>query len=141
MMRTRQCWNTARSRASMACMFALLLAVAPGAASAQKFILKQAMAYPFPYGLTAATHGNRIAWVFNLHGSRNVWVADGPGFNARQLTHYTGDDGMPAADAGWRHGGLCARQRDQQPGRSGRPDRQREATRATGVGSQCGRWQ
>ncbi|WP_168171040.1 prolyl oligopeptidase family serine peptidase [Rhodanobacter sp. B05] len=81
----------------MACMFALLLAAAPGAASAQKFTLEQALGYPFPYGLTAATHGSRIAWVFNLHGSRNVWVADGPGFDARQLTHYTGDDGMPLA--------------------------------------------
>jgi len=78
-------------------MFALLLAAIPGAASAQKFTLKQALGYPFPYDLTAATHGSRIAWVFNLHGSRNVWVADGPGFDARQLTHYTGDDGMPLA--------------------------------------------
>jgi len=30
-------------------------------------------------------------------GERNVWVADAPNFEARQVTHYTGDDGMPIA--------------------------------------------
>jgi Tol biopolymer transport system component len=32
-----------------------------------------------------------------LRGARNVWVANGPDFAARQVTHYTGDDGMPIA--------------------------------------------
>jgi Tol biopolymer transport system component len=47
--------------------------------------------------LTAAHNGERVAWVFDLRGARNVWVADGPDFAARQVTHYTGDDGMPIA--------------------------------------------
>ena len=64
-------------------------------AHGQGFTMEQALSYPYPYGLTAAAHGERIAWVFNLRGSRNVWVADGPDFAARQVTHYTGDDGMP----------------------------------------------
>lgn len=63
----------------------------------QGFTVEQALSYPFPYGLTASAHGERIAWVFNLRGARNVWVADGPDFGARQVTHYTGDDGMPLA--------------------------------------------
>lgn len=76
----------------------LLTLLAPALpAHAQGFTLKQALGYPFPYGLTAAAHGDRIAWVFNLRGSRNVWVADGPDFAGRQLTHYSGDDGMPIA--------------------------------------------
>ncbi|MGH8146759.1 MAG: S9 family peptidase [Rhodanobacteraceae bacterium] len=76
-------------------LLVLLAPVLP--ARAQDFSLKQALGYPFPYGLTAAAHGDRIAWVFNLRGSRNVWVADGPDFTGHQLTHYTGDDGMPIA--------------------------------------------
>jgi dipeptidyl aminopeptidase/acylaminoacyl peptidase len=63
----------------------------------QGFTTEQALNYPYPYGLTAAAQDERVAWVFNLRGSRNVWVADGPGFAAHQITHYTGDDGMPIA--------------------------------------------
>lgn len=75
---------------------ALLLPCLPArAAPGQPFTLKQVLGYPYPYGLTAATHGERIAWVFNLRGARNVWVADGPAFKARQVTHYPHDDGMP----------------------------------------------
>jgi dipeptidyl aminopeptidase/acylaminoacyl peptidase len=35
--------------------------------------------------------------VFSAKGERNVWVADAPTFEARQVTHYVGDDGMPIA--------------------------------------------
>lgn len=52
------------------------------------------MSSPFPTGLTAAANANRIAWVFNSKGERNVWIADAPGFAARQVTHYQGDDGQ-----------------------------------------------
>ena len=51
------------------------------------------MSAPFPTGLTAAK-ANRIAWVFNSKGERNVWIADAPEFAARQITHYQGDDGQ-----------------------------------------------
>ena len=86
-------------RASKLVIFALTLLVASRTCTAgtQKFTLRQVLDYPFPYELTAATHADRIAWVFNVRGARNVWVADGPGFSARQLTHYTGDGGMPIA--------------------------------------------
>jgi dipeptidyl aminopeptidase/acylaminoacyl peptidase len=57
------------------------------------------MSSPFPTELVAATHGSRVAWVFNAKGVRNVWVADGPEFvrTARQVTHYSADDGQPIA--------------------------------------------
>ena len=35
--------------------------------------------------------------MFSFKGDRNVWVADIPNFEARQITHYIGDDGMPIA--------------------------------------------
>jgi len=41
-------------------------------AQSQRFTLEQALSYPFPYGLTAAARGERVAWVFNSRGSRNV---------------------------------------------------------------------
>jgi dipeptidyl aminopeptidase/acylaminoacyl peptidase len=74
----------------------VLVSVCAGSALAQRggFTLEQIMSSPFPTGLTAAAHANRIAWVFNSKGERNVWVADAPGFEARQVTHYQGDDGQ-----------------------------------------------
>jgi dipeptidyl aminopeptidase/acylaminoacyl peptidase len=59
------------------------------------FTIEQVLSSPFPTGLTAASRAPRIAWVFNAKGARNVWVADGPSFAARQVTHYSGDDGTP----------------------------------------------
>jgi len=64
------------------------------AAQAQSFTLEQVMSSPFPTGLTAATSVNRVAWVFDIRGERNVWVADAPDFKGRQVTHYHGDDGQ-----------------------------------------------
>lgn len=55
------------------------------------------MSSPFPTNLVAAENAGRIAWVFVARGERNVWVADAPNFEARQVTHYAGDDGMPIA--------------------------------------------
>ncbi len=52
------------------------------------------MSSPFPTALTSAAKANRIAWVFDSKGERNIWVADAPDFAARQITHYQGDDGQ-----------------------------------------------
>jgi dipeptidyl aminopeptidase/acylaminoacyl peptidase len=67
--------------------------------SQSSFTLEQIMSSPFPSELVAATHGSRIAWVFDAKGVRNVWVADGPDniHSARQVTHYSADDGQPIA--------------------------------------------
>ncbi len=56
---------------------------------AQSFTLEQVIGFPFPSGLVAAARSNRVAWVFDAKGVRNVWVADVPDFarTARQLTH------------------------------------------------------
>jgi dipeptidyl aminopeptidase/acylaminoacyl peptidase len=60
----------------------------------QNFTLEQVMGSPFPTNLTAAAGADRIAWVFDLRGERNIWIADAPGFQARQVTTYHGDDGQ-----------------------------------------------
>lgn len=71
----------------------------PCALAQSRFTLEQVMSFSFPTGLVAAEHGSRVAWVFDTKGVRNVWIADGPDFarSARQLTHYTADDGQPIA--------------------------------------------
>jgi dipeptidyl aminopeptidase/acylaminoacyl peptidase len=61
------------------------------------FTLEQVLSSPFPTNLVAATQSGRIAWVFAYKGARNVWVADAPNFEARQVTNYNEDDGMPIA--------------------------------------------
>jgi len=74
-----------------------LFFVAILSAQAATFTLEQVLSSPFPTGLTTASNAARIAWVFDAKGSRNVWIADGPNFAARQVTHYSGDDGTPIA--------------------------------------------
>jgi dipeptidyl aminopeptidase/acylaminoacyl peptidase len=68
-------------------------------ANAQKpFTLEQVMSAPFPSNLTAAKNANRVAWVLDQEGRRNIWVAEGPAFSARQLTKYSEDDGQELLD-------------------------------------------
>lgn len=76
---------------------ALAAAAISTAAAGQGFSMEQALDYPFPSQLTAAAQGERVAWVFDLRGASNVWIAEGPRFAARQVTHYQGDEGMPIA--------------------------------------------
>ncbi|MGZ4889456.1 MAG: TolB family protein, partial [Candidatus Angelobacter sp.] len=72
----------------------ILIFTVPSIAQKPSFTLEQVMSSPFPTALTSAARANRIAWVFDSRGERNVWVADAPDFAARQVTHYQGDDGQ-----------------------------------------------
>jgi dipeptidyl aminopeptidase/acylaminoacyl peptidase len=75
-------------------LFFILIFAAIAIAQKPSFTVEQVMSSPFPTGLTSAAKANRIAWVFNSKGERNIWVADAPDFAARQITHYQGDDGQ-----------------------------------------------
>jgi len=69
----------------------------PSAAAAPPqngFTLEQVLSYPFPLDLTSARHGDRIAWVIDRNGVRNVWVAKAPDFKPHQVTRFTQDDGQ-----------------------------------------------
>ncbi|MGH9518550.1 MAG: hypothetical protein ACRD2D_02835, partial [Terriglobales bacterium] len=68
------------------------IAPAPGG-----FTLEQVLGSPFPSSLTASSRGEHIAWTADLRGVRNVFVADGPGFQPHQVTRYTLDDGQSIA--------------------------------------------
>src|SRR5256885_1272842 len=82
--------------AVLVCVLASCFSVVAQPASSG-FSLEQVMSSPFPTNLAAAQQAPRIAWQFTTKGEPNVWVADAPNFEARQVTHYTGDDGMPLA--------------------------------------------
>lgn len=78
------------------CIFAAALAVALGSipAGASAFTMEQVLHYPYATELASAEHAERIGWVRNLAGVRNVWVADGPAFRPHRVTNYTDDDGQ-----------------------------------------------
>ena len=48
----------------------------------------------FPTNLVSSKNGKAIAWVFNDKGSRNIYLADAAGNNAKRITNFFGDDGM-----------------------------------------------
>ncbi len=79
-----------------AAMAACVLRVPQAAAgsSANAYTVEQIMRYPCPSELVAARSDSRIAWVFNREGVRNIWAAQGPAFEPRQLTSYVADDGQ-----------------------------------------------
>jgi dipeptidyl aminopeptidase/acylaminoacyl peptidase len=69
------------------------LALAQPAVAAAPDRLAETLALPHASGLTGAKDVPLFAWVDNAAGVRNIWVA-GPGWPARQLTAFTGDDGQ-----------------------------------------------
>ena len=74
-----------------------MLCMAPCAWSATPradFSMAQVLHYPYASQLTAAERADAIAWVSNLGGVRNVWVARGPAFTPLQITHNSEDDGQ-----------------------------------------------
>src|SRR5216684_2353017 len=84
-------------RHALLCAVGLLILM-PQANAQKPFTLEQVMSVPFPSSLTASKTNSRIAWVLNQEGRRNIWLAEGPGFAARQITKYSEDDGQELSD-------------------------------------------
>ncbi|HEX3398151.1 MAG TPA: prolyl oligopeptidase family serine peptidase [Steroidobacteraceae bacterium] len=74
-------------------VIALAPAVRPASAHSE-FSMEQVLHYPFAAELAAAEHGDVIAWVCNLDGVRNIWLARGPAFTPSKVTQYQDDDGQ-----------------------------------------------
>lgn len=68
--------------------------ILPPLVSGNGFSLEQVLSSPFPSDLIASKSGDKLAWVFDHQGKRNIWVAEAPAFNGRQLTRYDKDDGQ-----------------------------------------------
>ena len=97
------------------------LLLVPAAAPAQgPFTLEQVFSAPFPTSLTASSDGNRVAWVFDEQGARNVWVAEAPDFQGRRATDFSGDDGTTISGLAFsRDGSRIAFVRGDGPNRAG----------------------
>jgi dipeptidyl aminopeptidase/acylaminoacyl peptidase len=76
-------------------------AVAGQAARDTAYTLEQVLAYAFPSSVVTAPVGQRIAWLAHDRGQRNVWVAEAPGWQPRQLTPYREDDGRDLSALQW----------------------------------------
>jgi dipeptidyl aminopeptidase/acylaminoacyl peptidase len=74
-----------------------IVVIAPHAVSAQsqgQFTMEQVLHYPYVPELAAAERADVIAWVNNIDGLRNIWVARGPAYTPIQVTRFTEDDGQ-----------------------------------------------
>jgi dipeptidyl aminopeptidase/acylaminoacyl peptidase len=58
-----------------------------------RFTVEDIMSAPFPSGLVASPAGDRIGWVRDDRGVRNIWVARAPDWRARQVTTFDRDVG------------------------------------------------
>ena len=100
-------------------VLALTLAAASETAAQERFTLDQIMSSPFPETLTASADGQRVAWVQNAEGVRNIWIADAPSFEGRQVTSYDSDDGQAIAGLSHLPGGRLLFVRGGAPNRRG----------------------
>ena len=93
-----------RIRPSFLTAFAVLLSCLPLAAqTTQKpaVTLEALLSAPFPEELLASPTGAKLAWIEDMRGARNVWVAEPPEYRGRQVTHYTEDDGQEINGLEW----------------------------------------
>ena len=86
-------------------LIALAAARVNSGSPATGFTIQQALSAPFASQLTAAPAKGRLAWVLDTQGRRNLWMAEQAGqdnsYTARQLTHYSEDDGQDLGDLAW----------------------------------------
>lgn len=84
----------ARQRVAIAIIALCLLVSATQLVHANGFTLEQVLSSPFPSDLIASKQGDKVAWIFDTQGKRNIWIAEAPEFTGRQLTRYDADDGQ-----------------------------------------------
>jgi dipeptidyl aminopeptidase/acylaminoacyl peptidase len=70
-------------------------------AGAKTFTLEQVMSAPFAAELTASPGGQKVAWILNERGARNLWIAGAPDWKGVRLTAYAEDDGIDIGQLRW----------------------------------------
>jgi dipeptidyl aminopeptidase/acylaminoacyl peptidase len=84
---------------------AFVLSAPAAVAQPKGFTIEQALSAPFTSALRAAPSRGRLAWVANIGGRRNLWVAEpaanGKEYVSRQLTRYAQDDGQEINSPQW----------------------------------------
>jgi dipeptidyl aminopeptidase/acylaminoacyl peptidase len=103
--RMREQTKRARGLAGALVVAAFLLRAPAAPAQEKSFTIEQALSAPFTSGLEAAPAKGRLAWVANIDGRRNLWVAEpapsGKSYVSHQLTHYADDDGQEINTTQW----------------------------------------
>ncbi|MFY9853511.1 MAG: S9 family peptidase, partial [Terracidiphilus sp.] len=91
--------------AALSLAAALVFSAPMAIAQANGFTIEQALSAPFGSNLRAAPSNGRLAWVANIGGRRNLWVAEpaanGSGYISRQVTRYAEDDGQEINSPQW----------------------------------------
>ena len=84
---------------------ALVFSAPTVVAQANGFTIEQALSAPFASNLRAAPSKGRLAWVADIGGRRNLWVAEpaanGSGYISSQVTRYAEDDGQEINSPQW----------------------------------------
>ncbi len=108
------------SRGKVLSAVAAAIGIAAAAEAQQRFTLEQVMSAPFPSELVAAGSGDRVAWVQDDRGMRNIWTAEGPEYEGRPVTSYDADDGQEVTSLQFtRDGGSIVYVRGGAPNRQG----------------------
>jgi dipeptidyl aminopeptidase/acylaminoacyl peptidase len=82
----------------------VVLAYSPTAAQAP-FGVEDVLSYSFASGLVADPAADRVAWIENERGARNIWVAAGPDWRGRSITSFRDDDGQEISSLAFTHDG------------------------------------
>jgi dipeptidyl aminopeptidase/acylaminoacyl peptidase len=72
----------------------LLLILLPLQLLAQNISFKSFKDYTFTKEICSSAQGSKIAWVVEVEGKRNIYVASGPDFTPIKLTGFSKDDGQ-----------------------------------------------
>ena len=85
----------------MKALLGIVFSVAACFGADASFNIDQVMSAPFASNLVAAPGGNRVAWLLNESGRRNIWIAEAPTWKGRRVTNFNRDDGQDIADFAW----------------------------------------
>ncbi|MFP3940069.1 MAG: S9 family peptidase [Thermoanaerobaculia bacterium] len=69
--------------------------LAAGSPAESPFPLEEVLGFPYALAPVAAAEADRIAWVVEERGTRSLWTAAGPEFEAARLVACEEDDGRP----------------------------------------------
>ena len=81
----------------MISMLLLPMVCAVASRADEAFSMEEILAVSYPTEIATASQADRVVWVLNDRGARNLWTASGAEAGPRRLTAYEGDDGQPIA--------------------------------------------
>lgn len=79
-------------------ILSLLVSFSFSAERREAFSLEAVMSAPHTSQLVVSPSGGRVAWVLEVSGKKSLWLAESPGFVARQLVNYEQDNGQAISD-------------------------------------------